>query len=139
MTRYLLKACVTQLTEDRLERLQETPLYAIVRSAFQAAVRQEQLCKGNGASREEVCRRLARRLQGDERVLDVIFRFGNSVWQAGRGGAAARQQHAEAAALAVRWLKGDVLDAEEALRSGKKRPGRATRPYRPATTWWRLR
>lgn len=125
ISRYLLKACITQLAEDRLDRLHETPLFTIANAALRAAAKEEKFTKGNVPGRDEACRRLARRLQGDERVFDVVFRFVDAVWKTARGTSQSRQQNAELAALAVRWLKGDVLDKGDALRIGQKiaKPG----------------
>jgi hypothetical protein len=121
MSRYLLKGCVTRLAEDRLDRLHETPLFSVVLSAIKAAAKEEQIDRINDDNREEIYRRLAKRLEGDERVFDVIFRFFFYVARSlKRVREPVRTENAELAALAVRWLKGDMLDRDEARRIGQK-------------------
>jgi hypothetical protein len=121
MERYLLKCCISKLAEDRLASLHDTLLFRVVWEAISRAAHEDGITRLNDANRQDVYRRLANRLGGDERVFDVIFRF---FWSTSRANSAktdkSRHEFAQLAALTVRWLKGDILDANEAKAIGQR-------------------
>lgn len=121
--RYLLKGCITRLAEDRLDRLHETQLFHVVSAAIKKAAEAEKIATLSDSNREEVFEKLKKRLGGDAHVFGVILKFFTSVTLAHQSkDGEKRKKHARLAALAVRWLKGDLLDADEAKRLGQLVP-----------------
>jgi len=126
MDRYLVKCCLSALAEDRHDRLDETPLYRIIHAAIIVAAAEEGI---KGVDREnfvDVSNKLARRLHGDGDVFKVLFRLywsiRNAVAAKKNGNLGKANSNAVQAAYAIRWLKGDLLDRDEALQIGQKVP-----------------
>jgi len=120
MSRYLLKSFMSRLVEDRLDRLHQTMLFRIVDAAMDAAATAEGIQFLNKENREAVYKALSTRLGGDSDVFAVVFRFFCSIeWASAIPEGPARRRHLENAAIAIRWLKGDLLDAEDARRIGR--------------------
>lgn len=120
MNRYLLKCCLSKLTEDRLDRLYETVLFRVVRSAIHQAARAENI---NHQDQQDVYRRLRKRLCASEPTFEVIIKFyGYASLARKQQDPQLRQKFLKQAALAVRWLKGDFLDAGEARELGQAVP-----------------
>lgn len=121
--RYLLKCCISKLAEDRLDRLSGTPLFRVVNAAIRKAAQAERIVELNSKNQQDVYQRLWKQLGGSKPIFDVIFKFFYSASMAQQAkDTHVRQQHVEKAALAVRWLKGDLLDKEEAARLGQLVP-----------------
>lgn len=126
VSRYLLKCCVSKLAEDRLDRLEDTPLYRLVGTALKKAFKAAGFKSLTAENQQEVFKSLARRLGGDESVFDIIYKFFMFVAKTKAAKETkARNAHAASASLAVRWLKGDLLDAEEARSLGLPAAGSA--------------
>lgn len=121
MGRYLLKCSINRLAEDRLEKLHDTLLFRVVWDAIWKAAVAEGISVVGDRNYQEVYTRLSRRLGGDEDIFSVIFQFFFHAAKFVKSRQATkRADHARLAALAVRWLKGDVLDADEAQRLGQR-------------------
>ncbi|WP_425615846.1 AAA family ATPase [Anatilimnocola sp. NA78] len=117
MSRYLLKCCISRLAEDRLDRLRTTPLFELLKESVRKTStdlfvkHKDDLRKASAA--------IAERLQLDPQIFFMLFRFFFSVQIAvNSSDPAKRDTHNQLAALAVRWLKGELLDAEEAKSLG---------------------
>lgn len=125
MYRYLLKCCVTRLTEDRRNQLQDTLLYRIVKEAIRQAVQNEHITAFNEQNQEAVFEQLAHCLGDDPDVARIIFKFFVGVARSKRpGNSALQEEGGKQAELAVSWLKGCPLDAEDAKVLGiHARPG----------------
>ena len=79
------------------------------------AAKAEKITKVTAENRADVYQRLAKRLGGDRAIYRVIFDFfGNVVRSKAAKDPKKREVYAHLAGLAVRWLKGDLLDATEA-------------------------
>ncbi len=117
IARYLVKCCISSLAEDREDRLHETRLFRMVEKAIKHAAHDVGQAAVNEENRNEVFHRLADRLGGDRQIFDVLFKF---FYYAAKfrnaTDAEKRQNYAELSTLALRWLKGDLLDADDARR-----------------------
>lgn len=110
LPRSLLRVAVSILTGGRQDRFGDTPLFRLVDAAARTVPH------AADAAPEKVCAALLDRLNArslgqpalvDRTAYEVLFRFRHSAAQAEADGLAA---------VAVRWLSGDPLDAEEARR-----------------------
>ncbi|MFO0820960.1 MAG: AAA family ATPase [Pirellulales bacterium] len=128
MDRYLLKCCVSRLAAHRLEGLHQTLLYRVIGMAIRKVAAEENIQRLSDDNFREVYRRLSRRLGGEETAFDVMFQFFFHASKSVRSRSPEkRRDHAQRAALAVRWLQGELLDAEEARRIEQRaRPDEAT-------------
>lgn len=134
--RYILKCVISYLTLGRIRDYQETPLFGLVRGMVQTAlqnaetdaaprrdigqyIRQIEAAYQEQVSRLQEQKEPAARLLFDRATFDVFLRFYLSVEQARH-----RKTDETIARLAVHWLAGESLDAEEAeilgLRSGSE-------------------
>lgn len=120
MSRYLLKCCITRLAEDRLDRLHETRLFQIVHTAVQKAADGQPLVLNESTVPAAYDALSHGGLKGDEEIIQTILRF---YYHAAKAVTTTNEQnrprYAAHAALAVRWLKGDLLDADEARSLGQ--------------------
>ncbi len=118
LPRYVLKCFVNSLAFDRRDNFHHTPLYKLVDFAIRNAAQVTGIPQVTKANLSQAIVEFARYLQGDETVFRVIFHFYyHSRRQLEAEGDQART-HAESAAIAARWLKGDLVESQHANRIG---------------------
>ncbi|MGE3775772.1 MAG: hypothetical protein AB7F89_01200 [Pirellulaceae bacterium] len=120
MSRYLLKCCISKLAEDRASRLHQTLLFRVIQAAVEQAAVAAQVDRVNSSTYPAVCARLAHQFGGDAGLFPLVFRlFFHGAKAVQSHSVEKRAEHALRAALALRWLRGDVLDADEASLLGQ--------------------
>lgn len=115
MGRYLLKCCINRLVVDFRRQWNETQLFRMIEASIRQGAVAERIQRLGDDNYREVYQRLARRFGGEEAVFEILFQFYFHASKAVRSRSPEkRAEHAKRAGLAVRWLKGDLLDADEA-------------------------
>jgi hypothetical protein len=118
LPRSLLKSVVSILTLGRVNRFAETPLFRLVNAFLREALQYETTLqysweyavRAYGHLIDQLCAAdPSRAALIDRTVYAILFRFYRSAYLARTG-----QDDERVAGLAVRWLGGDFLDAEEA-------------------------
>lgn len=113
--RYILKCCISQLADDCRADFSETQLFRIVDQATRQAALAEKILKVKLNMLPDVCQRLTNQLDVDEQVFEIIFRLYYSARKLNESKShSKRSQHQKTVALAIRWLKGDILERKEA-------------------------
>ena len=117
LPRSLLRVTVSILTRGRLDRFHETPLFRLVQAAVETALRESAETLDPERAYAGLLDRLSAQAPAqpafvDRTIYNVLFRFLRSAL------AARTEPDDGVAALAVRWLSGDPLDPEDALRLG---------------------
>ncbi|HVS40571.1 MAG TPA: hypothetical protein VMS17_33755 [Gemmataceae bacterium] len=117
LPRSLLRVTVSILTQGRQDLFHQTPLYRLVEAAVETALRESARTVEPAQAYAALLDRLAAQAPAqpafvDRTTYDVLFRFLRSA------SSAAAETDDGLAALAVRWLSGDSVDADEAVRLG---------------------
>lgn len=120
--RFLVRCCVSKLADDRVSRVQKTDLYEIVHAAVAKAAKDLGIEKVTRESRDQVAAQIARWLGGNDDVFSVIFHcYCGSRWAAEvMADSPQREKRERIVSAALRWLSGDVLDADDAALIGRK-------------------
>jgi hypothetical protein len=121
LDRYILKCCISQLADDRRAEFAKTQLFRIVDRAICQAALAERITAVKNKDFLTVCKRLMNRLGVDEEVFEIIFRFYYSARKLNESKSNRNHSmHQQIVALAIRWLKGDFLEREEAKLLGAR-------------------
>jgi AAA ATPase domain len=132
LPRSILKTVVGVLTHGRLVQLYRTPLYDLAFAGLSEALGHDARVVHPWAEAEFAWNRLidglgvaspGRTALLDRTVYDVLFRFAHAAHRERRG------KSDPAGALAVRWLAGDPLDADEARQLGLPPARQPGEPY----------
>jgi hypothetical protein len=121
LPRYVLRSVLHRLTRGQVRPFFKAPLFALLNTVLRAALERQgrtrgtwpQIAAAYGAFLAPLAERdTAGGVLFDSTVYEVLYQFYRAV-HPGRRGA-----EEELAALAVRWLSGEALDAAEARRLG---------------------
>ena len=125
LPRYVLKCFVNSLAFDRRDNFHHTPLYKLIDHAICNAAQVIGVTQVTVKNLEQAIAGFARYLQGDEAIFRVIFRFYfHSRLQLESKDKNRSTHHGKIAAIAARWLKGDLVEAQHGKSIGiLARPG----------------
>lgn len=111
LPRYVLKCFVNSLAFDRRDSFHQTPLYKLIDHAICNAAQVIGVTQVTVNNLEQAIAGFARYLQGDEAIFRVIFRFYfHSRLQLESKDKNRSTHHGKIAAIAARWLKGDLVE-----------------------------
>lgn len=125
LPRYVLKCFVNSLAFDRRDNFHHTPLYKLIDRAICNAAQVIGVTQVTVKNLEQAIAGFARYLQGDEAIFRVIFRFYfHSRLQLESKDKNRSTHHGKIAAIAARWLKGDLVEGHHGKSIGiLARPG----------------
>ncbi len=118
LPRYVLKCFVNSLAFDRRDNFHQTTLYKLVDHAIRNAAQVTGIRQLNKTNLSQAISQFARYLQGDEAVFRVIFHFYYHSRRQTESSGDQAKAHAQTASIAVRWLKGELIEASHATKIG---------------------